>query len=443
AVLSAVAHIVLIALATTIEIVTPSAPGHDGDVVWFELTGDDEITASPSDRTSPEESAAASARAPAAGHPIAAPSLSAEAQENIEARSIIPREPPADVFSDLSTSAVPPTERQTVASNDAVPTPPTPEAPSRVPSSFAVTDQKPAPRLSRESTGYFASPVSGENRSAVATSSLDTKTEPVIDTLPSVEIIELPTQPIVRPVGNSPQMSQPGVRVPTVRDTEAASVLPVRRPIFQSNDVRGASVPELYRLRLDPDKLALAKRFGADEETEQAVRRALAWLASHQEADGSWNPIRHGGGKETYTLGKDRGGAGAQAQTGITALALLAFLGAGHTHRHDGPYRRNVAAAVDFLVRSQAPQGHLAGGARVYEFMYCHAMGTLALAEAYGMTGDPELERTVRRAVAFSLSAQDPRGGGWRYRPGDPGDTSQMGWQLMALRSARLAGIPV
>ncbi|GAB6166434.1 hypothetical protein JCM19992_24340 [Thermostilla marina] len=202
-------------------------------------------------------------------------------------------------------------------------------------------------------------------------------------------------------------------------------------------------MPELYRLRFDPDKLALAERYGADERTERAVRRALAWLVSQQEPDGSWDPVRHGAGKETYTLGKDRNGAGAHARSGITALALLAFLGAGHTHKHDGPYRSNVAAAVDFLVRSQAPQGHLAGRARVYEFMYCHAMATLALAEAYGMTGDPALEVPVRRAVGFTLSAQDPRGGGWRYRPGDPGDTSQLGWQLMSLRSARLAGIAV
>ncbi len=59
------------------------------------------------------------------------------------------------------------------------------------------------------------------------------------------------------------------------------------------------------------------------------------------------------------------------------------------------------------------------------------------------MTHDPRLEKPVRRAIAYTVASQDPRGGGWRYRPGDPGDTSQLGWQLMALKSAELAGIPM
>ena len=59
------------------------------------------------------------------------------------------------------------------------------------------------------------------------------------------------------------------------------------------------------------------------------------------------------------------------------------------------------------------------------------------------MTGDQRLETAVRRAIAYTIAAQDPPGGGWRYRPGDPGDTSQLGWQFMALKSAELAGIPM
>ena len=33
--------------------------------------------------------------------------------------------------------------------------------------------------------------------------------------------------------------------------------------------------------------------------------------------------------------------------------------------------------------------------------------------------------------------------GGWRYQPGDVGDMSQFGWQVMSLRSAELAGIEI
>ena len=49
----------------------------------------------------------------------------------------------------------------------------------------------------------------------------------------------------------------------------------------------------------------------------------------------------------------------------------------------------------------------------------------------------------LARAVAYTLAAQDPVGGGWRYRPREAGDTSQFGWQIMALKSASLAGIPI
>ena len=67
----------------------------------------------------------------------------------------------------------------------------------------------------------------------------------------------------------------------------------------------------------------------------------------------------------------------------------------------------------------------------------------MAISECYALTGDEVLIHPVRRAVAFSLAAQHPVSGGWRYRPQEPGDTSQLGWQLMALTSAHYAGIPI
>jgi hypothetical protein len=69
-------------------------------------------------------------------------------------------------------------------------------------------------------------------------------------------------------------------------------------------------------------------------------------------------------------------------------------------------------------------------------------MAGMALAEAYGMTGDDRLREPVRRAVQYTINAQNATSGGWRYLPGDPGDTSLHGWQLMLLKSAELAGIP-
>jgi hypothetical protein len=141
-------------------------------------------------------------------------------------------------------------------------------------------------------------------------------------------------------------------------------------------------------------------------------------------------------------LGQDRGGAWADADSGITALAVLAFLGAGHSHL-EGDYQTTVAKGLEFLMRGQSNDGHLASNTNLYARMYCHSMASFALAEALAITGDKRLEPAVRRAVEYSLRAQHPSTGGWRYRPGDLGDTSQLGWQLMSLWSAERAGVRV
>jgi hypothetical protein len=199
--------------------------------------------------------------------------------------------------------------------------------------------------------------------------------------------------------------------------------------------------PAIYAKRF-ADRGAAVARGGGNPTTERTVRAALAWLAVAQSEDGRWDPKRHGAGQERYILGENRGGAGARADTGISALALLAFLGAGHTHE-DGPYADSLRRGLDFLRRSQAANGNLGGDAELFAHMYCHSMATFAVSEACAITGDKALEPIVRKAVAYSLAVQHPADGGWRYRPGDTGDTSQLGWQLMALHSAQLAGIDV
>ncbi|HUT09444.1 MAG TPA: hypothetical protein VMY42_03025 [Thermoguttaceae bacterium] len=201
-------------------------------------------------------------------------------------------------------------------------------------------------------------------------------------------------------------------------------------------------VPNIYRLRTAPDRTSVAERLGATRESEEAVKAALNWLATIQKPDGRWDASEHGAGREQFVAERNRQGAGIEADTGVTGLALLAFLASGHTHR-EGPYRENVRLALQYLVRVQASDGNLAGNATVYARMYCHSMAAFALSEAYGMTNDQRLYPSVRRAVNYTIAAQDPSGGGWRYNPGDPGDTSQCGWQLMALKSAELAGIPI
>jgi hypothetical protein len=123
-------------------------------------------------------------------------------------------------------------------------------------------------------------------------------------------------------------------------------------------------------------------------------------------------------------------------------LALLAFLGAGHTHL-EGDHRTTVQHGLEYLLRTQAADGSLFGGASLYARMYCHSMATFALAEAQAMSGDQRLGPGVSRAVGFCLRAQHPTDGGWRYEIGNKGDTSQLGWQSMAIASGERAGVTV
>jgi hypothetical protein len=235
--------------------------------------------------------------------------------------------------------------------------------------------------------------------------------------------------------------SRSGSRLLDVNPGANADIGPPVLPLSRRNPVE-SQVPAIYRLRVAPDRSRLAQLRGATPQTEECVKAALAWLAKTQAPDGRWHARAHGAGREQFVAGRDRQGAGVYADTGLTGLALLAFLASGHTHQ-EGPYQENVRRGLEYLVGTQANDGNLGGSATMYAFMYCHAMATCALSEAYGMTGDRQLQGPVQRAVAYTLAAQDPSAGGWRYHPGEPGDTSQLGWQLMALRSADLAGIPL
>ena len=203
-----------------------------------------------------------------------------------------------------------------------------------------------------------------------------------------------------------------------------------------------AAPPDIYKDRTAADRAGVLHRRGGSPETEAAVQAALHWLATHQEADGHWDAAKYGAGQEYSVLGQDRGGAGAKAYTAVTGLSLLAFQANGNTHA-TGPYAKNVQHGLEYLLKVQAADGNLGGQAETYAFMYSHGMATFAMSEAYAMTHDKRLEQPLRRAIAYTIAAQHPTTGGWRYQQRETGDTSQLGWQLMALKSAELAGLPM
>lgn len=220
---------------------------------------------------------------------------------------------------------------------------------------------------------------------------------------------------------------------------QAAQAAHALRNATQKRAADQQPMPQVY-LRRAARQIAEVEMRGGSVETEQAVARGLAFLASIQKPDGSWNPRETGGGREQQILGHNRQGAGAQADTGITALALLAFMADGSTHL-DGPYQDQVRRGLEYLMQRQQRGGSLAGSAQYFAQMYCHSMSLLALSEAYALTGDERLRPNVQAGVTYSTDTQNRAGGGWRYQPQEAGDMSQFGWQAMALRSASLNGI--
>jgi hypothetical protein len=165
----------------------------------------------------------------------------------------------------------------------------------------------------------------------------------------------------------------------------------------------------------------------------------LDFLARHQNSDGRWSLHRFHEGK---SYASDVGIAQMQADTAATGLSLLAFLGAGYTHR-DGKYRDVVAGGLQHLIEHQKPDGDLFSGGSKYVWLYSHGIAAIALCEAYGMTRDEQLRGPAQRAVDFIVAAQHPTQGGWRYAPQTGSDTSVSGWQVMALRSGELAGLNI
>ena len=226
----------------------------------------------------------------------------------------------------------------------------------------------------------------------------------------------------------------------------------VESPQATATKSKSASfIPGAYRMRLAPERFAYTLENGGDANTEQAVRGALEFLAKSQSPDGSWNAQAYGAGQRAVAPSAEalyRADTGKFADTAMTGLALLAFLGAGHTHNDGGPYAACVHRGLSYLCQQQFPSGDLSGRNQIgqqptvrYARMYSHGIAAIALAEAYALTQDQDLVVPVKNAVDYSLKAMNPRTGGWRYdfASEDPGDTSQFGWQAMLLNSASVS----
>lgn len=211
--------------------------------------------------------------------------------------------------------------------------------------------------------------------------------------------------------------------------------------------------------------------FGGTPSSEAAVEAALDWLGRHQAADGGW------GFNHSLTPGCDCANAGtSEGRTGATGVALLTYFGAGYTFA-DGPRAPAIRKGLQFLLRSikvnEAGYGDLKGGDTSNGGIYQHGLATAAMCEALAVNRvlirmikedrkvkfiDPSghevkykdlsqlgkvLQNACQLTVNYLVFHQDTKGGGWGYQPKSAGDTSILGWQVMAMISGQSEKIQI
>ena len=188
-------------------------------------------------------------------------------------------------------------------------------------------------------------------------------------------------------------------------------------------------------------------REGGSPGTESAVTAALRWLMFHQSPDGRWDSANWtkncGRGKGlAQCTGPGTGNGDARYDIGNSSLALLAFLGNGHTHRF-GTYKKTVNRGMQWLKGQQQADGSVGYDAGHGESIYNHVIATMALCEAYAVSRDFTLKRYAEKAVEFMVNAQNP-GLGWKYGiKSGRNDTSVTGWAVLALKAAKTGGLSV
>ena len=192
----------------------------------------------------------------------------------------------------------------------------------------------------------------------------------------------------------------------------------------------------LHGMLLINDRPARAQAADTGElrdEVDEAIDRAVAFLMSQQQENGSIRDRRH--------------------DTTMTSLAIMAMASVGHQPVEESRPGVVMRQGLDFVLseKNQDDNGYFgrADGSR----MYGHGITTLMLTEMLGMGADDAQDRKIQQglqdAIQLILRAQqvpkDPNyRGGWRYQPDSrDSDLSVSVWQLMALRSAKNDGLEV
>ncbi len=222
--------------------------------------------------------------------------------------------------------------------------------------------------------------------------------------------------------------------------------------IFETSDEFGESaeigaVNETVSRSSAESRERLVKEYGGNSASEEAVALALEWIVKHQLPDGGWS-FDHRIGDDDFRSSPNPGimeykGTRKYARNGATAMALLPLLGQGHTHLA-GKYKKEVRRGLEYLMQKGQPQksgsiSYLDPGGNYYS----HGLCSIVFAEAFAMSQDPLLAPYAQGCLWYLEQTQNQDIGGWKYRPFQAGDTSVVGWQVMAFKSGKLSGLQI
>lgn len=162
-------------------------------------------------------------------------------------------------------------------------------------------------------------------------------------------------------------------------------------------------------------------------ETKELIRKAIQYVKSSQQADGSW-------GDKQFPK-----------SSGVTALCCMALIAEGSLPRV-GYSGKELDNGVAFLLSCAKDDG-LIVSKNTYEYgpMYDHTWATYVLLMTYGnCPWYTEMRGKLSRAIQATLRAQKPDGG-WRYTTSPLGasDVSVTASVLSTIRLARMSGFAV
>jgi hypothetical protein len=189
-----------------------------------------------------------------------------------------------------------------------------------------------------------------------------------------------------------------------------------------------SAVPLYLNAQTDREHLANLRK---PDRIDLAIDKGLAWLVTKQDVT------------EGYFQGKFKNTE--------TALACIALMAAGHFPGRSG-YGQNLEKGILYLVKACRNTRHYGYFGYEGSSMYGHGICPLALAEAYGMMGNPADNRRVKEALNTAVQVilkaqirkQGRHFGGWRYSPtGNDADLSVTAWQILSLRSAQNCGLKI